>query len=182
MTALMAAPTTPALADMHSEPTTHPPRLGQLVLILILAAHMIDLPAALTPRSKRRVELLIDPFWRLAVTIATVLITRPTTGPSRALGRLPARERRRLTLPCAPRLPQLTFQLADPSRSRSFSPNSREISPHNPSLSVDSPKHLAANRASSSTGSAGNTSTRDAVTATTTTPVRRGLHNPCSTR
>jgi hypothetical protein len=55
VTTLMPASAAPALADMHSEPATQPPRLGQLVLMLVLGALVLDLPAALAPRRKRRV-------------------------------------------------------------------------------------------------------------------------------
>ena len=44
MAALMAAPATAALADMHSEPTTKALGLGQLVLILVLDPLLQDLP------------------------------------------------------------------------------------------------------------------------------------------
>ena len=114
MTALMPATTTPTLADMHSEPTTEPPRLGQLVLILVLDPVMLDLPATLTPRRERRVELLIDLPRRLAMTMPTVLLPRPAPRPASALLRLPARERRRLALPSPARLLELTLKLLDP--------------------------------------------------------------------
>ena len=183
VTALMPAPAAAALADMHSEPAAQPPRLGQLVLILVLGPLLLDLPAALAPRRMRRVELLINLLWRLTMTMPPVLLTRPTTGPTRTPRTLPARERRRLTLPSTPRLLQ-AGPPASPTRarSRSFSASSRETSPHNPSFSASSAEHRAANRASSSTGSAGSTSTSDSVTATTATQIRRRLHNPCSTR
>jgi hypothetical protein len=110
----MPASAAAALADMHSEPAAQPPRLGQLVLILVLGALVLDLPAALAPRRKRRLELLIELIWRLTVTMPPVLLTRPTTRPTRPLRTLPARERSRLTLPRTPGFLQLTFQLADP--------------------------------------------------------------------
>src|SRR5205823_6313523 len=67
--ALMAAPTTGALADMHREATTDRPWLGQLVLILVLDPLLQDLPTALAPLTKRRVELLINLPRRLTVTM-----------------------------------------------------------------------------------------------------------------
>jgi hypothetical protein len=75
---------------------------------------MLDLPATLTPRQQRRVELLIDLSRRLAVTMPSVLVTAPTTRPARIAGRLPTRERRRLTLPRPPGLLQLALELPDP--------------------------------------------------------------------
>jgi hypothetical protein len=77
----MPATTTPTLADMHSEPTTEPPRLGQLILILVLDPVMLDLPATLTPRRERRVELLIDLPRRLAMTMLPC--SSPDRRPSR---------------------------------------------------------------------------------------------------
>ena len=114
MAALMPASAAPALADMHSEPAADRPRLGQLVLILKLDALVHDLPATLTPRRKRRVELLIHLPRRLAMTMPAVLLARPATRPTRPPLRLPARERRRLTLPRPPRLLQLALKLPDP--------------------------------------------------------------------
>jgi hypothetical protein len=114
MTALMPPPATAARSDMHSEPATHTPRLGQLVLILELDPVLLDLPTTLTPRQKRRVELLINLARGLAMPMPTVIITRPTPRPARVLLRLPTRERRRLTLPRPTRLLQLSLQLHDP--------------------------------------------------------------------
>ena len=114
MTALMPAPATRALPDVHSEPTTDPPRLGQLILILVLDPVLLDLTATLTPRLQWRVELLIDLPWRLAMPMATVIIPRPAPRPARVRLRLPARERRRLTLPRPTRLLQLPLKLRDP--------------------------------------------------------------------
>lgn len=71
------------LPDMHREPAAHPPRLGQLILILVLGAHMIDLPAALTPRLTRSIKLLINLLGRLTMSMAAVLPTRPTTRTTR---------------------------------------------------------------------------------------------------
>ena len=85
MTALMPAPAAAALADMHREPATQPPRLGKLILILVLDPLLLDLPATLTPRDKRRVQLLIDLPRRLTMTMPAVIITRPPTRPARAL-------------------------------------------------------------------------------------------------
>jgi hypothetical protein len=99
---------------MHSKPTTDPPRLGQLILILVLDPVLLDLTATLTPRLQRRVELLINLPRRLAMPVPTMLIPRPAPRPTRALLRLPARERRRLTLPRPPRLLQLPLKLRDP--------------------------------------------------------------------
>jgi hypothetical protein len=73
--ALMSATTTPALSDMHSEPPTNRPRLGQLVLILVLGPLVLDLPATLAPRGQRRVEFLINLPGRLTVTMPAVLIS-----------------------------------------------------------------------------------------------------------
>jgi hypothetical protein len=75
VTALMPTPATPALPDMHSEPPADRPRLGQLVLILVLGPVVLDLPTALTSRPERRVELRIDLPQRLAMPMPTVLIT-----------------------------------------------------------------------------------------------------------
>jgi hypothetical protein len=74
MTALMTTPATAALPDMHPKPTTDRPRVGQLVLILKLAAFLLDLPATPTPWRQRRVKLLIDLPWRLAVTMLAVIV------------------------------------------------------------------------------------------------------------
>ena len=65
------------LPDMHREPAAHPPRLGQLVLILVLGAHTIDLPAALTPRLTPSIELHTDLLGRLTMSMPAVLATRP---------------------------------------------------------------------------------------------------------
>jgi hypothetical protein len=54
MPALMAAPAAPARTDVHRKPPTQPPRLRQLILILVLDPVLLDLPATLTPRLKRR--------------------------------------------------------------------------------------------------------------------------------
>ena len=67
---------------MHREPATERPRLGQLVLILVLDPLLHDLPTTLTPRLKRRVELLVDLPRRLAMTMPAVLIPRPTPRPA----------------------------------------------------------------------------------------------------
>lgn len=78
MTALMAAPAAAAFADMHPEPAADRLGLGQLVLILELDPLLFDLPAALAPLIKRRVELLVNrPLRRPAMTMITMLITRP---------------------------------------------------------------------------------------------------------
>jgi len=63
------------------------------------------------------------------------------------------------------------------AHSRSFSRNSRETSPYDPSSA--SAEHRAANPASSSPGSAGRTSTSGPVTATTAIKNPVGLNNPC---
>ena len=114
MATLMPTPAAPALADMHSKPPTDRPRLGQLLLILKLGALMVDLPATLTPRRKPRLELLIHLRGRLAMTMPAMLLPRPAPRPTRPPLRLPARERRRLTLPSPPRLLQQPLKLADP--------------------------------------------------------------------
>ena len=114
MMALMPAPATAALPDMHSEPPTHPPRLGQLVLILVLDPVFLDLPATLAPRPERRVELLINLPRRLAMTMPTVITTRPAPRPASVLLRLPTRERRRLALPRPTRLLQQPLKLPNP--------------------------------------------------------------------
>jgi hypothetical protein len=114
MTALTATPAAAALANVHSEPTTNPLGLGQLVLILELDPLLHDLPTALAPIHKRRIELLIDLHRRLTMTMPPVLLARTTTRPTRTPGRLPARERRRLTLGRTPRLLQVALQLHDP--------------------------------------------------------------------
>ncbi len=101
------------LPDMHREPAAHPPRLGQLVLILVLGAHMIDLPAALTPRLTRSIELLINLLGRPTMSMPAVLATRPTTPTTRIRRRLAARERCRLTLARTSRLLQLALELRD---------------------------------------------------------------------
>jgi hypothetical protein len=74
MTALMTTPATAALSDMHPKPATDRSRVGQLVLILKLAAFLLDLPATSTPWRQRRVKLLIDLPWRLPVTVRAVLV------------------------------------------------------------------------------------------------------------
>ena len=117
MTALMAAPTAAALADVHSEPATNRARLGQFVLILQLRPFVLDLPATLAPRSERRVELLTDLPKRLPVSMPAVS--------------------------------------------------------DSPSFSADNSEHRTNSAASSSTGSTSSTSTWDALTATTTTQLRR---------
>ena len=111
MTALMPTPAAAALADMHSEPSTDPPRLGQLVLILILSVVVLDLPATLAPRLQRRLQLLIHFRGRLAMPMPAVVLPRPTPRPARLFLRGPTRERRRLTLRRAPRLLQQALQL-----------------------------------------------------------------------
>ena len=109
----MPTSTATTLSDMHREPAAHPPRLGQLILILVLGADMIDLPATLTPRLTRSIELLINLLGRLTMSMPAVLATRPTTRTTRTPRRLAARERRRLTLTRTSRLLQLTFELRD---------------------------------------------------------------------
>ena len=110
MPALMTTPATAALADMHREPAAHPPRLRQLILILELDPLLEDLPATLTPIPKQRLVLLINLPRRLTVTMPAVITTRPPPRPTRSLGRLPTRERRRLTLGSTARLLQLALQ------------------------------------------------------------------------
>ena len=129
MPALLAASATGTLADVHREPAAQSPRLGQLVLILVLGPLMLDLAATLAPRRQRRVELLIDFPGRLTVPMPAVLIPATTTRPARLGLRLPARERRRLTLGRPARLLQLALQLPDLARSRTFSPESRTTRP-----------------------------------------------------
>jgi hypothetical protein len=109
----MPTPATTTLPDMHREPAAHPPRLGQLVLILVPGAHMIDLPAALTPRLTRSIELLINLLGRLTMSMPAVLATRPTTRATRIPRRLAARERRRLTLARTSCLLQLALEFRD---------------------------------------------------------------------
>jgi hypothetical protein len=112
--ALVATPAAAALADMHHEPATQPPRHGQLILILVLDPLLLDLPATLAPIRKRRVALLIDLPRRLTATMPAVRITRPPTRPARISGGLTARERRSLTLASTPRLLHLALQHLDP--------------------------------------------------------------------
>jgi hypothetical protein len=100
---------------MHSEPTTQPPRFGQLVLILVLDPLLADLTATLTPIHKRCIEFLIDLPRRLAVTMPPLLLARPPTRTARTARRVPARERGRLTLGRTPRLLQLALELRNPS-------------------------------------------------------------------
>ena len=114
MTALMPATATAALADMHSEPPTDPPGLGQVVLILVLDPVFLDLAATLAPWPERRVQLLINLPRRLAMPMPAVLITRPAPRPTRLRLRLPTRERRRLTLPRPTRLLQLPLRPPGP--------------------------------------------------------------------
>ena len=99
MAALMAPSTTRARPDMHAKPPTHRSRIRQLILVLILDPLLDDLPTALAPRNQRRVELLINSSARLSMPMPAVLLARPTTRPPLRLLGLPARERRRLTLP-----------------------------------------------------------------------------------
>ena len=75
MTALMPTPATATLPDMHNEPPADRPRLGQLLLILVLGPLVLDLPATPTPRHQRRVELLIHLSRCLAVTMLAVLLS-----------------------------------------------------------------------------------------------------------
>ncbi len=70
----MATPAAAALADMHPKPATDRPRLGQLVLILVLAALVLDLPATPAPRSQQRIELLIHLPRRLTMRMLAVII------------------------------------------------------------------------------------------------------------
>ncbi len=114
MTALMTAPAAATLADMHPKPATDRSGLGQLVLVLKLAALMLDLPATLTPINQQRIELLIHLPRRLAMTMLAVIIPRPASRPARRRLRLPTRERRRLALGHPPRLLQLPLKLPDP--------------------------------------------------------------------
>jgi hypothetical protein len=114
MATLVTAPTSTALADMHREAAAHPPRLGQLVLILVLNPLLLDLSATRATIDQRRLELLIDLPRRLTVTMPAVLITRPPTRPTRIPARLSTRKRRRLTLPRTPRLLQIALKLPDP--------------------------------------------------------------------
>lgn len=114
MTALVAAPAAATLADTHPEPATDRPGLGQLILVLKLAALVLDLPATLAPIDQRRVKLLIDLARRLAVTMLAVIIPRAAPRPTRSRLRLPARERRRLALSRPTRLLQLPLKLPDP--------------------------------------------------------------------
>ena len=114
MTALMPTTTTATLADMHREPSTERLRLWQLLLVLELRALMLDLSTALTPRRQRRHELLINLPGRLAMPVPAVLIPRPASRPAPLGLRLPARERRRKTLPSPTRLLKLTLELRDP--------------------------------------------------------------------
>ena len=111
----MATPAPPALADMHREPPPDRLRLGQLVLELVLNPVLHDLPATLTPARKRCITLLINLPRRLAMTMPTVLLPRAPPRPPRSRLRLPARERRRLTLARPPRLLQGPLELPDPS-------------------------------------------------------------------
>ena len=90
MAALMPTSAATTLPDMHREPAAYPPRLGQLVLILVLGARVTDLPAALTPRLTRSIELLINLPGRLTMSMPAVLATRPTTRTTRIPRRLPA--------------------------------------------------------------------------------------------
>jgi hypothetical protein len=99
---------------MHAKPPTHRTRIRQLILVLILDALLDDLPTAFAPRNQRRVELLINSSGRLPMPMPAVLLARPTTQPPLRLVGLPARERRRLTLPRPTRLLQLTLELRDP--------------------------------------------------------------------
>lgn len=114
MTALVAATTTGTFADVHREPPSDRPRLGQLILVLVLDPLLLDLPATLTPRRQRRVELLVDLLRRLAMTMPAVPLSRPAARTDRSRLRRPARERRRLTLGSPPRLLKLALQLPDP--------------------------------------------------------------------
>lgn len=91
MTSLVAAPAATALANMNREATTDRSRLGQLLLILVLDPLLQDLPTALAPIHKRRIELLIYPPRRLTMPMPAVLPTRPPTRTtSRTAGRLAA--------------------------------------------------------------------------------------------
>jgi hypothetical protein len=114
MPALMPATTTPTFADMHSKPSTDRPRLGQLVLILVLGPLVLDLPATPAPRGQGRVEFLINLPRRLTVPMRAVLIPGPAPRSTRLRLRFPAGERRRLTLPRPPRVLQLPLELPDP--------------------------------------------------------------------
>jgi hypothetical protein len=99
---------------MHSKPTADRSRLGQLILILVLDPLLHDLPTALAPIRQRCVKLLINLLGGLTVTVPPVLLAGPTTRPTRTPRRLPARERRRLTLGRTPRLLQLALELRNP--------------------------------------------------------------------
>jgi hypothetical protein len=161
---------------MHSKPTADRSRLGQLILILVLDPLLHDLPTALAPIRQRCVKLLINLLGGLTVTVPPVLLAGPTTRPTRTPRRLPARERRRLTLGRTPRLSPSSF--ATRARKCPFSPTSRAASPHSNSFSADNSAQRAAKRANSSTGSAGSTSTSDAGTATTATEFAKGYITP----
>ncbi len=85
MTALVPRPATPTLADLHPKPATDRPRLCKLVLILKLAALVLD-PVTLTPPSQWRVELLIHLPRRLAMRMAAMLLPRPAPRPGSDFG------------------------------------------------------------------------------------------------
>jgi len=110
----MAAPAKPTRADVHREPAAQHPRLRQLILTLKLDPVLDCLPATPTPRLKQRVELLINLARRLAMSMPTVIITRPAPRPASLLLGLPTGEQRRLALPRPPRLLQLPHKLRDP--------------------------------------------------------------------
>ncbi len=114
MTALMPTPAATTLADMHPKPPADRSRLGKLVLILKLAALVLDLPTTFAPVNQQRVESLIHLLGRLAMTMLAVILPTATPRPARPRHRFPTRERRRLTLPRPPRLLQLTLQLPNP--------------------------------------------------------------------
>jgi hypothetical protein len=181
MTTLMAAPTAAALPDVHPKASPDRSRLGKFILVLKLAADVLDLPATLTPWGQRRVELLIHHSRRLAVTVPAVIIPRPPTRPTPGRVRLPTRERRRLTLPRSPRLLQLPLKRPNPSVQPLVLP--RQPNYLGPKLLIlERQRRATRPQPTKLTGSASSTSTCDAVTATTATMIRRRQHNPCSAR
>ena len=172
----MATPAPPALADMHREPPPDRLRLGNCPGTGTQSGPPRS-PRHLTPARKRCITLLINLPRRLAMTMPTVLLPRAPPRPPRSRLRLPARERRRLTLARPPRLLQGPLELPDPSpQPLILARQPKDLVPQM-LFSTDNAEHNASSRPHSSTGSAGSTSTPDAARQPRH-HLRPRLHNP----